>query len=83
MAGCYDARRQEATSLQVMKVSISLEPCSWSDEAHIVNCCSRVVEAQSPLAIVIPADGKASCLRLRNGDMLWSEFVAKANHLSR
>lgn len=44
---------------------------------------SRVVEAQSPLAIIIPADGQASSLRLRDGDITWSEFMAKAKHLSR
>lgn len=44
---------------------------------------SRVIEARAPLAIVIPADGKASNLELRDGDMLWDEFVAQAHHLSR
>lgn len=44
---------------------------------------SRVVEAQTPLAIVIPANGTASSLGLRGGDMLWDEFIAKAEHLSR
>ncbi|KAG0592479.1 hypothetical protein KC19_1G255400 [Ceratodon purpureus] len=44
---------------------------------------SRVIEARTPLAIVLPADGKASSLRLRSGDMLWNEFLAKAEHLTR
>ncbi|KAG0616880.1 hypothetical protein M758_5G148600 [Ceratodon purpureus] len=44
---------------------------------------SRVIEARAPRAIVIPADGKASSLVLRDGDMLWDEFVGQADHLSR
>ena len=50
---------------------------------NFFGCGSRVVEAGTPLAIVIPADGKASSLRLRGGDMLWDEFIAKAEHVSR
>ncbi|XP_024399101.1 probable CoA ligase CCL12 isoform X2 [Physcomitrium patens] len=44
---------------------------------------SRVVEARAPLVIVIPSDGKSSCLRLRGGDMVWREFVTRAEHVSR
>jgi hypothetical protein len=33
-------------------------------------CGSRVIEARAPLAIVIPANDKASKLELRDGDML-------------
>jgi hypothetical protein len=44
---------------------------------------SRVVEAQGPLAIVIPADGKSMGLQLREGDLSWDDFLSCSNHLSR
>ncbi|CAK9227263.1 unnamed protein product, partial [Sphagnum troendelagicum] len=44
---------------------------------------SRVVEAQGPLAIVIPADGKSMGLQLREGDRSWDDFLSCSNHLSR
>uniref|UniRef100_A0A7I4DQI2 AMP-dependent synthetase/ligase domain-containing protein n=1 Tax=Physcomitrium patens TaxID=3218 RepID=A0A7I4DQI2_PHYPA len=44
---------------------------------------SRVIESKAPLAIVLPADGKASSLSLRNGDLSWDEFLVRAEHLSR
>ncbi|CAM6026494.1 unnamed protein product [Sphagnum balticum] len=44
---------------------------------------SRVVEAQGPLAIVIPADGKSIGLQLREGDLSWDDFLSCSNHLSR
>ena len=45
--------------------------------------CSRVVQAQAPRAIIVPANGKVSSLKLREGDMLWDDLLAQANHLSR
>jgi len=41
------------------------------------------VEAQGPLAIVIPADGKSRGLQLREGDLSWDDFLSCSNYLSR
>lgn len=51
--------------------------------SSVIRYGSRVTEARAPLAIVIPADGKVSNLTLRNGDLLWDDFVAQADRMSR
>ncbi|PSR95738.1 Acyl-activating enzyme 17, peroxisomal like [Actinidia chinensis var. chinensis] len=42
---------------------------------------SRVIEAQSPIAIVIPSKGSSFGMKLRDGDVSWHEFLAKVKHL--
>lgn len=39
---------------------------------------SRVVDAQSPTAIVIPAGGSSFSMELRDGDMSWHDFLQRA-----
>nr|XP_043635574.1 probable acyl-activating enzyme 17, peroxisomal [Erigeron canadensis] len=39
---------------------------------------SRVVDAQSPLAIVIPTRGSSFSMKLRDGDISWHDFLEKA-----
>ncbi|XP_019081975.1 hexanoyl-CoA synthase isoform X2 [Vitis vinifera] len=39
---------------------------------------SRVVDAQSPTAIVIPAGGSSFSMKLRDGDMSWHDFLQRA-----
>lgn len=41
--------------------------------------CSRVVDAQSPMAIVIPTKG--STLELRDGDISWLDFQGRVEHV--
>lgn len=40
--------------------------------------CSRVVEAQSPMAIVIPTKGNSFSVKLRDGDISWHDFLESA-----
>ncbi|KAG4957310.1 hypothetical protein JHK85_043690 [Glycine max] len=42
---------------------------------------SRVVDAQSPMAVVIPAKGSEFSMKLRNGDLSWHDFLEKVNNL--
>ena len=37
--------------------------------------CSRIVEAESPMAIVIPSRGSGLSIKLRDGDISWHEFL--------
>ncbi|KAI7993695.1 putative acyl-activating enzyme 17, peroxisomal [Camellia lanceoleosa] len=41
---------------------------------------SRVIDAQSPIAIVIPSGGSSFGIKLRDGDISWLEFLAKVEH---
>lgn len=41
---------------------------------------SRVIDAQSPIAIVIPSRGSSFGINLRDGDISWHEFLAKVEH---
>ncbi|KAI8013115.1 putative acyl-activating enzyme 17, peroxisomal [Camellia lanceoleosa] len=41
---------------------------------------SRVIEAKSPIAIVIPSGGSSFGIKLRDGDISWHEFLAKVEH---
>lgn len=41
--------------------------------------CSRVVDAQSPMAIVIPSTGSSFSLKLRDNDVSWQSFLERAN----
>ncbi|CAL5374388.1 unnamed protein product [Camellia sinensis] len=45
-----------------------------------VRFCSRVIDAQSPIAIVIPSRGSSFGINLRDGDISWNEFLAKVEH---
>lgn len=40
---------------------------------------SRVIEAQSPIAIVIPTKGSGFSIKLRENDMSWQNFLERAN----
>ncbi|XP_019415489.1 PREDICTED: probable acyl-activating enzyme 17, peroxisomal [Lupinus angustifolius] len=42
---------------------------------------SRVVDAQSPMAIVIPTKGSEFSMKLRNGDLSWHDFLEGVNNL--
>ncbi|OMP06150.1 AMP-dependent synthetase/ligase [Corchorus olitorius] len=42
---------------------------------------SRVMEAQAPMAIVIPARGSSVSTKLRDGDMSWPNFVERIRKL--
>ncbi|KAH1254162.1 putative acyl-activating enzyme 17, peroxisomal [Glycine max] len=42
---------------------------------------SRVVDAQSPMAVVIPTKGSEFSMKLRNGDVSWHDFLEKVNNL--
>ncbi|KAF7120580.1 hypothetical protein RHSIM_Rhsim13G0231200 [Rhododendron simsii] len=44
---------------------------------------SRVIDAEPPKAIVIPASGKDVGVQLRKQDLSWNEFVSCVNHLPR
>ncbi|KHN45999.1 Putative acyl-activating enzyme 17, peroxisomal [Glycine soja] len=41
----------------------------------------RVVDAQSPMAVVIPTKGSEFSMKLRNGDVSWHDFLEKVNNL--
>ncbi|KAL6549377.1 putative acyl-activating enzyme 17, peroxisomal [Orobanche hederae] len=40
---------------------------------------SRVVEAQSPMAIVLPTRGSSFSMKLRDNDISWQSFLERAN----
>ncbi|XP_073295519.1 probable acyl-activating enzyme 17, peroxisomal [Primulina huaijiensis] len=40
---------------------------------------SRVVDAQSPMAIVIPTEGSDFSMKLRDKDISWNDFLGRAN----
>ncbi|KAL2340602.1 hypothetical protein Fmac_008542 [Flemingia macrophylla] len=42
---------------------------------------SRVVDAESPMAVVIPTKGSEFSMKLRNGDLSWHDFLEKVNNL--
>ncbi|XP_059455545.1 hexanoyl-CoA synthase-like isoform X2 [Corylus avellana] len=42
---------------------------------------SRIVEAQSPMAIVIPSRGSSFSMRLRDGDISWHDFLGRVEDL--
>ncbi|KAK7327651.1 hypothetical protein VNO77_21736 [Canavalia gladiata] len=42
---------------------------------------SRIVDAQSPMAIIIPARGSGFSMKLRDGDLSWDDFLERANSL--
>jgi hypothetical protein len=44
---------------------------------------SRVVEAQSPMAIVLAANESSLMVTLRSGDISWNNFLALAGDGSR
>lgn len=44
---------------------------------------SRVLEAKSPMIIVLPANENDLQVILRNGDFSWNTFLAPVDHLSR
>lgn len=49
--------------------------------SHIkVQICSRVIDAQSPIAIVIPSRSSSFDTKLRDGDISWHDFLAKVKH---
>ncbi|CAI9113443.1 OLC1v1014047C2 [Oldenlandia corymbosa var. corymbosa] len=39
---------------------------------------SRVVDAQAPLAVVIPTGGSSFSMKLRDGDISWQDFLKRA-----
>ncbi|XP_031276844.1 probable acyl-activating enzyme 17, peroxisomal [Pistacia vera] len=41
---------------------------------------SRIVDAQAPMAIVIPARGPGGSMRLRDGDISWHDFLGKVRN---
>lgn len=43
--------------------------------------CSRVVDAKSPLAVVIPTRGSGFSMELRDGDLSWHDFLERVNSL--
>lgn len=42
---------------------------------------SRVVDAQSPMAIVIPTRGSGFSMQLRNGDLSWCDFLERVEKI--
>lgn len=44
----------------------------------LLQLCSRIVEAQSPMAIVIPTKGSSFSTQLRHGDISWHDFLESA-----
>lgn len=44
---------------------------------------SRVVEANAPKALVIPADAKSVSVQLRDGDLSWDQFLKAADKRGR
>ncbi|CAL5186757.1 unnamed protein product [Lathyrus oleraceus] len=42
---------------------------------------SRIVEAQSPTAIVIPTSGSGFSMKLRNGDFSWCDFLERVSKI--
>ncbi|KAA8541138.1 hypothetical protein F0562_025116 [Nyssa sinensis] len=42
---------------------------------------SRVVDAQSPMAIVIPTRGSSFSMKLRDGDISWHDFLEKVKNV--
>ncbi|KAG7944430.1 hypothetical protein I3843_15G102100 [Carya illinoinensis] len=41
---------------------------------------SRIVEAQSPMAIVIPTRGSSFSMKLRDDDISWHDFLGRVKH---
>ncbi|OAY59313.1 probable acyl-activating enzyme 17, peroxisomal [Manihot esculenta] len=41
---------------------------------------SRVVDAQSPMAVVIPAKGSSFSMKLRDGDISWHDFLERVEN---
>ncbi|GMY15417.1 probable acyl-activating enzyme 17, peroxisomal [Fagus crenata] len=41
---------------------------------------SRIVEAQSPMAVVIPTRGSSFSMTLRDGDISWHDFLGRVKH---
>lgn len=41
---------------------------------------SRIVEAQSPMAVVIPARGSSFSMKLRDGDISWHDFLGRVKN---
>lgn len=41
--------------------------------------CSKVIDAQSPMAIVIPARGSSFSMILRDNDISWESFLERGN----
>jgi hypothetical protein len=45
--------------------------------------CSRVVEAAPHKAIVLPVSGEDVCIKLREQDQSWGDFLASVINLPR
>ena len=45
--------------------------------------CSRVVEAAPRKVIVLPVIGEDVCIKLREQDQSWGDFLASAKRLPR
>lgn len=43
--------------------------------------CRRVVDAEAPLAIVVPARGSSCRTKIREKDLSWNNFLGKARSL--
>lgn len=56
---------------------------SYDNLPHSVffKSCSRIVEAQSPMAIVIPVRGSSFSMKLRDDDISWDDFLGRVKDL--
>lgn len=47
----------------------------------VASQCSRIVDAESPMAIVIPTRGSELGMKLRDGDLSWCDFLEGVDSL--
>ncbi|GAB4860909.1 Probable acyl-activating enzyme 1, peroxisomal [Ancistrocladus abbreviatus] len=63
-----------STRLKISKAKAIFTQDSILRGGKSIPLYSRVVDAQSPMAIVIPAKGSCLSMKLRNGDISWQAF---------
>lgn len=57
------------------RVNYAFPPFPLFFLASLVENCSRVVDAQSPMAIVIPNRASSLSIELRDGDISWPDLL--------
>ncbi|KAK6153506.1 hypothetical protein DH2020_013145 [Rehmannia glutinosa] len=70
--------KAKAIFTQVLQLKGSVVELSIKDTG-IHDYLDRVVEAQSPMAIVIPSSGSSFSMNLRDNDISWQSFLQRAN----
>ncbi|KAI4344026.1 hypothetical protein L6164_011303 [Bauhinia variegata] len=75
------AAREISTRLKISKAKVIFTQDLIIRGDKRLPLYSRVVDAQSPMAVVIPSQGSGFSMKLRSGDLSWHDFLERVNNL--